>query len=56
MSDFLTTAEVRARLGVSKPTVRALVRDEGLPCLHLSPQLRRYPRAEFEAWLASRRV
>lgn len=56
MSDFLTSREVTARLGVSRPTLRALVRNEGLPCLYLSDQLRRYPRAEFEAWLASRRV
>jgi excisionase family DNA binding protein len=49
-SELLTVAEAALRLGVSGPTVRRLIREEGLPAVTHPSGVRIDP-AELDAWL-----
>lgn len=50
MNEYLTVAEVAALLRVSKPTVLAAVRKQGLPAVRLG-RVFRFARVDVEAWL-----
>jgi excisionase family DNA binding protein len=52
---MLTTAQVAETLQVSQPTVRHLIKKEGLPAIKLQRRYR-VPRGPFEEWLKERAV
>ena len=52
---MLTTAEVARTLNVSQPTVRRLIKREGLPAIKLQRRYR-IPRGLFEDWVKERAV
>jgi excisionase family DNA binding protein len=52
---MLTTAEVAKTLQVSQPTVRRLIKREGLPAIKLQRRYR-IPRGLFEDWVKERAV
>jgi excisionase family DNA binding protein len=53
--EFLTSEEVLQVLRVSKPTLTRWVREGVLPVYRFGRQLR-FPKDEFEAWVAAQRA
>ncbi len=51
MNEYLTLDEVAEMLRVSKPTVKRVVREQGLPALKLGDRVWRFKRADVEAWV-----
>ncbi len=54
-SPMLTTEEAARILNVSQPTVRRLIKKEGLPAVKLQRRYR-IPRRRFEQWVEDRAV
>jgi len=54
-SPMLTTEQAARTLNVSQPTVRHLIKREGLPAIKLQRQYR-IPRRRFEQWVEDRAV
>lgn len=50
MAEVLTLEEVAALLRVSLPTVRKVVREQGLPAMKLGAQWR-FRREDVDAWI-----
>jgi len=50
VNDFLTVAEVAALLRVSRPSVVAAVKRQGLPAVRLG-RVWRFARVDVEAWI-----
>jgi excisionase family DNA binding protein len=55
VNDYLTAAEVADLLRVSRPTVLAAVKKQGLPAVRLG-RVWRFPRADVEAWLEEQKT
>ena len=55
MSPLLTVAQAAELLAVSRPTVYRLIREEGLPAVRPSGDLR-FREEDIEQWVESRRV
>lgn len=53
---FVTASEAAERLGLSLPTVTAMVRDGEIPGVLRATRPYRISRAVFEAWLTTGRV
>jgi excisionase family DNA binding protein len=54
MNDYLTAAEVAQLLRVSKPSVVALVKRQGLPAVRVG-RFWRFARVDVEAWLSKQK-
>jgi excisionase family DNA binding protein len=55
MTPLLTVAQAAEFLAVSKPTIYRLVRDQGLPVVRITADMRFRPE-DVEAWLETKTV